>query len=160
MKNIFLLMIIVFASYCYGDEVSGPAPDFTLKSNSGKNLRLSDMKGNVVLINFWASWCGPCRQEMPKLDALFQKYERLGFTIYGVNVDKEPAKAQTLLKDIPVTFPILFDPDGTVSELYKVRAMPTTMIVDRAGNRRYLHLGYKAGEEEIYQDYVKKLLRE
>lgn len=141
-------------------SVEGPAPDFTLKSNNGSNLRLSEQRGNVVLINFWASWCGPCRQEMPLLEEIQKKYSRLGFTILGVNVDKDMAKADKILRDIPVTFPVLYDPTGDVSKLFDVDAMPTTIIVDRNGNMRFLHRGYKPGYEDDYIAQVKQLIRE
>ncbi|MEH6556386.1 MAG: TlpA disulfide reductase family protein [Oceanicoccus sp.] len=137
-----------------------PAPDFILKSTSGENLRLSEQRGQVVLINFWASWCGPCRQEMPLLDELQQKYSKLGFTVFGVNVDKDPAKADKILKDIPVSFPVLYDSDGNVSKLFDVSAMPTTVIVDRDGNMRYLHKGFKPGYEDKYAANIKALIRE
>ncbi len=142
------------------DVKSGPAPDFTLKSHNGENLRLSEFRGEVVMINFWASWCGPCRQEMPLLDELYTQYQPLGFTILGVNVEEDSSKAKQLLKDIPVSFPVLFDNDSTVSKLYDVVAMPSTVLVDRSGNVRYLHQGYKPGYEEHYQEQVRALIRE
>lgn len=138
----------------------GPAPDFALKSGSGKNLRLSEYRGDVVMINFWASWCGPCRQEMPLLDELFQEYEPLGFTILGVNVEEDSAKAKDLLKKLPVSFPVLFDNTSKVSKLYDVVAMPSTVLIDRDGNLRYLHQGYKPGYIEQYQQQVRELIRE
>ena len=141
-------------------EIKGPAPDFTLKSNSGKNLKLSELRGQVVLINFWASWCGPCRQEMPALDELHRRYAALGFTVLGVNVEEDSSKAQILLKDVPVTFPVLFDTRNTVSKQYNVKAMPTTVIVDRNGNMRYLHKGYQPGYEQQYAEQVRALIRE
>lgn len=142
------------------DTLSGPAPDFTLKSAGGENLRLSDLRGEVVMINFWASWCGPCRQEMPLLDELYAQYKPLGFTILGVNVEEDSQKAKDLLKGLPVTFPVLFDNDSKVSKLYDVVAMPSTVLVDRNGNMRYLHRGYKPGYEEQYQEQVRALIRE
>ena len=142
-------------------EISqGPAPDFTLKSHSGENLRLSEFRGEVVMINFWASWCGPCRQEMPLLDELYSQYQPMGFTILGVNVEEDSSQAKKLLKDIPVTFPVLFDNNSQVSKLYDVVAMPSTVLVDRSGNVRYLHHGYKPGYEEAYQQQVRALIRE
>ncbi len=138
----------------------GPAPNFTLKSLSGKNLKLSEMAGNVVMINFWASWCGPCREEMPLLNALHNKYEPLGFTVLGVNVEEQTDNARGFLKDFPVDFPVLLDNMNQVSKLYKVIAMPTTVIVDRDGNMRFLHKGYKSGDEKKYRKMVKKLVRE
>jgi peroxiredoxin len=136
------------------------APDFALKSNSGENLRLSEFRGDVVMINFWASWCGPCRQEMPLLDELYGQYEPMGFTILGVNVEEDSTQAKQMLKDSPVNFPVLFDNQSEVSKLYKVIAMPSTVLVDRDGNVRYLHQGYKPGFEEAYQQQVRALIRE
>lgn len=136
------------------------APDFTLKSTHGDNIRLSEHRGEVVLLNFWASWCGPCRQEMPLLDSLQQRYSKLGFSVVGVNVDKDSALADKMLRDIPVTFPVLLDNTGSVSASYNVSAMPTTVIIDRDGNMRYLHKGYKPGYEQDYEKQIKELIRE
>ncbi|MDQ7050873.1 MAG: TlpA disulfide reductase family protein [Enterobacterales bacterium] len=136
------------------------APDFTLKSRDGKNVRLSDLRGQVVLLNFWASWCGPCRQEMPILDQLQTKYSQAGFSVLGVNLDAKSAKAIKYLKDTPVNFTVLYDPQGKVSEQYGVQAMPSTVIIDRDGNVRYLHKGFKAGYTEKYHKQIKALLRE
>ena len=141
-------------------EVGKPAPDFTLKSLSGENLKLSEMTGNVVLINFWASWCGPCREEMPLLNALHSKYEPLGFTVLGVNVEEDVNGAKGFLNNFPVDFPVLLDNTNKVSKQYQVIAMPTTVVVDRDGNMRYLHQGYKSGDEEKYRQMVKELVRE
>lgn len=136
------------------------APDFTLKSNEGENIRLSEYRGEVVLINFWASWCGPCRQEMPVLSELHDKYHALGFTVLGVNVEADTRKARKLLQDLPVSFPVVFDSDSVVSKQYDVVAMPSTVLVDRDGNMRYLHKGYKPGLEDVYQQQVRDLVRE
>jgi len=125
--------------------ITGKAPDFTLKGRGGKNLRLSDFRGQVLLVNFWASWCGPCRQEMPLLENLYRRYAKLGFTVLGVNVDTDSTKANHYLKDISVSFPIVYDTSNAVSKTYNVNAMPTTVIVDRNGKMRFMHQGYKPG---------------
>ena len=154
-----MLMGIVF-NPANAANIDKPAPDFTLKSLSGKNLKLSELRGNVVMINFWASWCGPCRQEMPLLNALHNKYEPLGFTVLGVNVEENSSDARGFLGNTPVDFPVLLDNTNKVSKMYNVVAMPTTVVVDRDGNMRYLHKGYKPGEEEIYLEMVRSLIRE
>lgn len=141
-------------------EMSGPAPDFTLKSNAGNNIKLSELRGEVVMINFWASWCGPCRQEMPLLETLYSDYKDYGFTLLGVNVDENQEAADKLLKQIPVSFPVLYDASSSVVELYDVDAMPSTILVDRDGNMRYLHRGYKPGYEDHYEAQVKALVLE
>jgi peroxiredoxin len=137
-----------------------PAPGFQLQSMSGKPLALSDLKGQVVLINFWASWCGPCRQEMPILEQLYRSYQAAGFTLVGVNVEPSLGDARKFLKDTPVSFPILFDPESKVSKLYEVSGMPSTIIVDRNGVVRYVHHGYQPGDEGEYLNQVRALTSE
>jgi thiol-disulfide isomerase/thioredoxin len=137
-----------------------PAPDFTLPAVGGKSLSLSQYKGQVVMINFWATWCGPCRQEMPLLDAMYRKYKGMGFTLIGVNVEPDSAAAEKFLKGLPVSFPVAFDADSKVSKLYNVQGMPSTVIVDRKGNARVLHKGYRPGDENTYLDHVRTLIRE
>ncbi len=159
------LLLVCFLSFTVVTQanaasVKGPAPNFTLKSLDGKNLKLSEMTGNVVLINFWASWCAPCRQEMPLLNALHKKYQALGFTVLGVNVEEDVKNARGFLKNFPVDFPVLLDNKNRVSKQYNVVAMPTTVVVDRDGNMRFLHQGYKPGDEDKYRKMVKKLVRE
>jgi peroxiredoxin len=152
--------IMLITSAVSAGVTDGPAPDFTLKSNSGKNLKLSEHRGDVVLINFWASWCGPCRQEMPLLSELHAKYKAMGFTVLGVNVEEDSSEAKKLLQNMPVSFPVLFDNESVVSKQYDVVAMPSTVLVDRDGKMRFLHKGYKPGEEEIYLEMVRSLIRE
>ena len=137
-----------------------PAPDFVLKSISGDNLRLSEYKGQVVMINFWATWCGPCRQEMPDLDALYKRYERFGFVLLGVNIDENDDKAQRMARELQISFPVLFDRDKEVSRLYQVDAMPTTVLIDQDGTVRHVHRGFRTGYTETYQEQLRKLLRE
>lgn len=155
-----LLATVVVAFPALAGELSGAAPDFTLQVRGGEEISLSDLRGNVVMINFWATWCGPCREEMPHLEALHQRYSDLGFTLLGVNVEEDSRLSDRFLADTPVTFDILFDPENRVSELYDVVAMPSTVLVDREGNLRYIHHGYKAGYENEYQSQVRALLRE
>ena len=141
------------------DLMNQIAPDFTLKSLDGSNIKLSEHRGEVILINFWASWCGPCRQEMPLLDDLHQKYSPMGFSLYGVNVEEDSEAAKKMLRDLNVSFPILFDNDNDVSKAYDVIAMPTTVIVDRDGKVHYVHHGYKPGDENKYQDAIRQAIR-
>lgn len=137
-----------------------PAPDFTLNDAHGNAVSLSDLKGQVVMINFWASWCGPCRQEMPLLEQIHRKYAPLGFTLLGINVEENSADGQAFLKQRPVSFPVLYDPENGISKLYDVVAMPSTVLIDRRGNVRYLHHGYKPGYETDYIDQIRALSRE
>lgn len=158
-------ILLTLCAFCIQTQVvaatvGGNAPDFTLKSNSGDNLKLSEHAGDVVMINFWATWCGPCRQEMPALEQLYQKYKDLGFVILGVNIDEDSGKTEDFLAKRPVSFPVLYDHTKQVSDLYKVVAMPTTYLIDRDGKLRYYHRSYKPGYEQKYAEQIKTLIRE
>ncbi|MGH8249337.1 MAG: TlpA family protein disulfide reductase [Steroidobacteraceae bacterium] len=136
------------------------APDFTLANRAGGELSLSGLRGQVVLINFWASWCGPCRQEFPALDQIYARYKPMGFTLVAINVESEKADAERFLGMQKVSFPILFDPDNRVSGSYGVSAMPTTVLVDRQGRVRWQHRAFKPGDEAKYIEQVRAALRE
>ena len=161
-KSIIALVFSVFAASSLASSgMEGQlAPDFALKSSTGENLRLSEFRGDVVMINFWATWCGPCRQEMPLLDELYSRYQRVGFSLLGVNIDDDSGRAMDMIEELGVNFPVLFDARKEVSKLYEVEAMPVTVIVDRTGTVRYIHHGYKPGYEDKYLDQIRSLLRE
>jgi peroxiredoxin len=141
-------------------STSAPAPQFSLAARGGKTINLAQYKGQVVMINFWATWCAPCRKEMPILESIYKKYNKMGFTLIGVNVEPDAKPAEDWLKATPVSFPILFDTKSEVSKMYGVSGMPTTVIVDRKGNVRFVHVAYKPGDENEYQDSIRKLVRE
>jgi len=138
----------------------GPAPDFAAKSDAGRNVRLSELRGQVVLINFWASWCSPCRQELPLLSKLQAQYRSAGFTLLAVNVDDDRKDAMTMLKRLDLKFPTLFDTGKKVAKLYGVDTMPATLVIDRDGRVRYVHRGYYEGYERKYEQQVRELLKE
>ncbi|MBI3562782.1 MAG: TlpA family protein disulfide reductase [Gammaproteobacteria bacterium] len=157
---VLLVMLGILTWNVQAAPAGQPAPDFALPNIDGKNIRLKELRGQVVLINYWASWCGPCRQEMPLLNDIYKKYNKLGFVILGVNVEQDSNKAKGYLRDVPVSFPILYDMQNQLSKLYNINAMPTTVIVDRSGMIRYVHEGYKPGYEETYKKQIKELVKE
>ncbi len=137
-----------------------PAPDFTLRSADGHNLRLQEQRGQVVLVNFWASWCGPCKQEMPHLNRLYDKYRASGFVLLGVNIDDDPRAATATAARMGLRFPVLLDADKAVSRLYDLGSMPATVLIDRDGRVRYLHRGYRDGVEDDYERQIRELVKE
>jgi peroxiredoxin len=141
------------------EPAPAPAPDFTLRSLNGANLRLREQRGRVVMLNFWATWCGPCREEMPQLNKLYAKYRASGFVLLGVNVDDDAHHASDAASKMGLAFPVLLDTDKTVSRLYDVSTMPSTMLIDRDGRLRHLHRGYHAGYEDEYDRQIRELLR-
>ncbi len=156
----FCLSVFAIGGVAQAADKTEPAPDFTLKSRDGKNIRLAEQRGQVIMINFWASWCGPCREEMPLLEDLYQRYQAMGFTILGVNVDEDSSEADKLLEEIQVSFPVLYDPDNRVADRYQVEAMPSTVMVDRDGKMRFSHLGYLPGYEKRYEAEIRALIKE
>jgi peroxiredoxin len=153
-------LLLFVASTAVAVTSQDRAPDFILKDLEGADLRLEDYRGKVVLINFWASWCGPCRKEMPLLDRLHQRYGDSGLVVLGVNVEGVAKSARVLADQVPVTFPLLIDEGQRVSTLYQLEAMPSTVVVDRDGVVRYVHRGYREGDESKYIDVVTSLIRE
>jgi peroxiredoxin len=154
------LAAVVVAASAFAADTGGPAPAFTLTTLEGQPGALSQYKGQVVMVNFWATWCGPCQQEMPLLDQMYKKYKPAGFTLIGVNVDKEAPPVKELMARKPVSFPVLLDPANQVSKAYHVDEMPSSVIIDRKGEIRYIHRGYKPGDENEYQDRIRQLIRE
>ena len=136
------------------------APDFAAKSDSGRNVRLSELRGQVVLVNFWASWCSPCRQELPLLNKIYSQYRSAGFMLLAVNVDDNRKDADAMLKRLNLRFPTLFDGSKKVAKLYGVDTMPATLVIDRDGRVRYVHRGYYDGYERKYEQQVRELLKE
>jgi peroxiredoxin len=110
------------------------APDFVSENLHGGNTGLADYKGKIVLLNFWATWCMPCRAEMPGMETLWQKYKEQGLVIAAVSVDEgSRGRIETFSKLLDLSFPILLDPESEVSDLYKVSNMPTSFLIDRNG---------------------------
>lgn len=171
MKLLLSLLICLSAANTYAKEISGLMPDFTLDSSTGKNIRLEELRGQVVMLNFWATWCGPCRQEMPALEALYARYSKAGFTILGINIENSKVvskrtEIEKFVNEKNLTFPILYDDEKNVTTILeqqflgKNMGMPTTVFLDRSGNARFLHEAYKPGDEAKYKKMIKTLLRE
>jgi peroxiredoxin len=157
-----LATLLLLASTAAGAAVQAlqPAPDFTLQRAEGGNLRLVEQRGQVVLINFWASWCGPCRVEMPHLNRLHDKYKAGGFMVLGVNIDDDPRHGAATAARWGLRFPVLLDASKAVTRRYDLGAMPSTVLVDRDGRIRYLHRGYREGLEAEYERQIRELVKE
>jgi len=136
------------------------APDFVLKSSDGHNLRLSEYRGQVVLINFWARWAGDSRQEMPALERINGTYGHSGLVVLGVSVDEDSRRAHEFADAMKVGYPILFDTTLNVGRDYRLEKMPMTILVDRSGVVRYSNAGFKRGDDRTYLDQIRELLRE
>ena len=140
--------------------VGKAAPDFVLRGLDGRNLRLSEYRGQVVLVNFWARWEGDTREQMRALDRINTTYQRAGLVVLGVSVDEDVRRAREFADAMAVSYPILFDNGSNIGKDYMLQKMPVTMLVDRAGVVRYSVVGFKRGDERGYLDQIRELLRE
>lgn len=137
------------------------APDFTLETLEGETITLSDLRGQVVIVNLWASWCPPCRAEMPAIEQIYQSYKAQGLEVLAVNTtyqDSEKAAAQ-FAQDFGLTFPILLDRDGAVSRSYQLQVLPTTYFIDRQGIIRAVIPGGPM-KESLIQSKIADLIEE
>jgi len=135
------------------------APDFTLISNTGQSITLSDLYGYPVILNFWASWCFPCRKEMPAIQQVYSDFENQGLIILGINTTNQDKKENAIAfsTKVGVTFPILFDENGLVNTNYQIRALPTTFFIDTNGIIQDITIGGPMSEALI-RSKIKKIL--
>jgi len=140
--------------------VGSVAPDFTLKSLSGENIRLAEQRGKTVIVTFWASWCSPCRIELPHFQKLQQDLDEDKVSVLAVSADSRLEDVSTFTKELSLTVPMFFDPGLDVNQLYRVRAMPTTFIIDSSGVIRHIHMGFKESVLPLYEKELRALIKE
>jgi peroxiredoxin len=155
---VFGIALLVATLPASAEELT--APDFALRSLDGRNLRLSEFRGEVVLLNFWAQWCGECRQAMPGLNELYSKYQRAGLVMLSISVDEDTRRVADLAKSLKLAFPVLIDERKEASSLYQLKTMPFLVLIDRDGRMHYTHAGYQRGDEQRWSEQVKRLLNE
>jgi peroxiredoxin len=136
------------------------APDFVLKSSQGVNLRLSEFRGNVVLLNFWAEWCSDCRNQLPELQQLHERYEQAGLVLLGISLDEDIRHAGDTAQEYGATYRVLSDRGGKISRMYEVDKMPVTVLIDRDGRLRGVYRGYRSRDEQAFVAELKNLLKE
>jgi peroxiredoxin len=150
----------LFAATAVAVDVGERAPDFELRDLAGREVTLASLRGRVVLVDFWASWCEPCAREMPLLQRLHEQYQAQGFTVVGVSIDNDAANIRRFLERHRVTFPILHDPGPRprVAGAFGLPAMPTSYLIDRNGIVRYRQAGYRANEGPRLEQQVRALV--
>jgi thiol-disulfide isomerase/thioredoxin len=146
-----LLAAVLFGSW--GVFVLGPPAH-------AADLDLSAYRGKVVYVDFWASWCGPCKQSFPWLDALAREYKSQNFVVIGINVDKDRDRAERFLNETPADFSIVYDPKGEFAAAYKITGMPSGILIDRAGHVRFQHAGFSEKQKGLYEEQLQTLLAE
>jgi thiol-disulfide isomerase/thioredoxin len=124
------------------------------------DIDLKAYKGKVVYLDFWASWCVPCRRSFPWLDGIYREYKARGLVVIGVNVDADHSLAENFLKDTPVGFPIVYDPAGQLAARFKIQGMPSAVLIGRDGKIQFQHIGFTDNKEGEYETHVESLLAE
>jgi|SRR5579864_6433707 len=139
---------------------SKPAPDVALQRADGEIVHLAAYQGHVLLVDFWASWCVPCKASFPALDALYREYGPRGFEVLAVNLDERRRDADAFLKDRPHQMTVVFDPQGASPVAFGVKGMPSSFVIDKAGTIRFMHMGYSSDVEQSYRQEINQLLAE
>ncbi|MGB9769086.1 MULTISPECIES: TlpA family protein disulfide reductase [Caldisericum] len=137
------------------------APDFSWKDNNGNVVKLSDLKGKVVLLDFWATWCGPCRMTIPHVEAIYEKYKDKGVVVIGINLDQgDLSKVQQFIKEQGMKYLVVTDPNSQVAGLYGVNSIPRFFIIDKNGKIAKMIIGYDPNMEDVLSKEIDSLLKE
>ena len=132
--------------------------DKVFNGQKGLNQLLEKHKGDVIYLDFWASWCGPCRKSFPWMNDMQNKYQQQGFTVISVNLDADYELAQNFLKEHPALFSVIYDPKGLTAKKYKVKGMPTSYLIGRDGQIKKAHTGFFAKKITLYENEIKQFL--
>jgi peroxiredoxin len=155
------LTILCLVASAQGSSLLGQSgPDFALRSFSGTNVRLSEDRGDVVVVTFWGSQCGVCRKQLAMLDRSFATYRSAGLHMYGVAVDDDATRARQFVAEHPVGFVMLEDPAKQVARLYQIDNLPTTVLLDRGGIVRHVYRDFGPRDEALYLSQLRELLNE
>jgi peroxiredoxin len=139
-------------------SVPRAAPDFSLRALSGERLTMKRFQGQVVLINFWSTWCAPCRWEMPVLDTLYREHKSRGFVVLGISIDRSEDVVRTFVNETDVTFPIALDPEQEIADTFRVMGLPGTFIVGRDGYIKASGYGPREWDTPAAADLIRSLL--
>lgn len=160
--SLFRMTLAVIALYGFfgsGNAFAVQAPDFKLEGQQ-KQVELSNYRGQVVYLDFWASWCQPCRKSFTWMNKMQSLYGKEGFTVIAINLDESRDKANKFLDQIPAGFDVAFDPRGDTAESYQVKAMPSSYIIDKNGKVVHANLGFRGNDEEKLEEKIRNLIRQ
>jgi len=150
MKVILLFLFVLYAPSLLAQQ------NFRIDENT----QLNDLRGQVVYVDFWASWCKPCRASFPWMNQMQAKYQDQGLHIIAVNLDEQRSDANSFLQKIPAEMTMVFDPNGNIATAYELVGMPSSYLIDRKGNIRFTHQGFFVAKQAAYEDELKLLLAE
>ena len=155
-----LIMLFIVPFSAHAVELGAPAPGFSLVDLDGNGVALEQFRGKVVFLDFWAPWCMPCRDELPELEKLYERYRKDGLVVIGISVETSEAGIRKFMRKVPVTFPVLIDKQGQADHAYGFTGLPAGFLIGRDGAIRYRHTGF--GKEDLaeYEQNILKLLKQ
>ncbi len=154
-----LMIVAIYGIFGSGNAVAEKAPNFKLDGKS-KQIELNKYRGQIVYVDFWASWCQPCRKSFGWMNKMQALYGNEGFRVIAINLDEERDKANQFLQKIPANFDVAFDPRGNTASAYKVKAMPSSYLIDKNGNVVHANLGFRGNDEDILELKIRNLIRQ
>ncbi|WP_084005102.1 TlpA disulfide reductase family protein [Gilvimarinus polysaccharolyticus] len=152
-KSSFSLFLLLFSFYGWADNILPQETFSEIKQSAGMK------DGDIVYVDFWASWCNPCRKSFPWMNKMVDKYESQGFKILAINVDKDRALAEKFLASVDITFPIYYDPEGNFAKTFKLKGMPSSFILDSNGAVLQTHKGFFENQVDTYENEIQSLLK-
>lgn len=156
--GLLLLGLAMFSPAALAIGAGTMAPEIGIKDLAGRGVNIASLKGKVVLVDFWASWCAPCREELPVLESLYKKYRARGFEVVGVNQDESPDNVKKFLNGMPLSFRVVHDRGGAVANRYEPAKMPSSFLIDRKGIVRHVHAGFRAADRATLEKKISALL--
>jgi cytochrome c biogenesis protein CcmG/thiol:disulfide interchange protein DsbE len=157
-RKLLLLLSLVSVVLLPAALAAEAAPAFTLSTVDNKSVTLADLKGKVVYVDFWATWCPPCRKSFPWMNETYQRYHDKGLEVVAINLDKEPGLVRKFLAEVPAKFTIALDPQGKTAETYKLLGMPTSYLIDRRGRLVMTHMGFNDRDKDELERAIKSAL--
>jgi len=156
---LFILLLVPVLTFA-GDTTTSVAPTFTLNTLDGETVSTDSLRGKVLYVDFWASWCGPCKVSFPDMHALQEEFSEEQLQVIAVSVDTNPEDARRFVNRFEPNFLVLSDPEGAIAERFNIPAMPTSFLIDQDGNIRHMHKGYKPGDIDKLKPLIAALTGE
>lgn len=152
------IFVFLFSVASFSVSAADSAPDITLKTLDNKPFKISDLKGEVVYVDFWATWCPPCRKSFPWMEEMHNKYSDLGFKVIAISLDNKRGVIDQFLNTMKTSFTIVHDPSGASAQKFKVKGMPSSYLIDRHGNIQVRHMGFNSKDKAKLEQQIKDLI--
>lgn len=157
--RLWLLLLALLPGSALALSAGDPAPDFTLPDSANKSVSLASLRGQFVYVDFWASWCGPCRQSFPWMNQLSRRARKASLQVVAINVDENRGDAAAFLRQLPASFTVLYDPAGHVAASYQLPGMPTSFLIGPDGRVRWTHIGFRPGDGQSIEAMILREMR-